>query len=66
MSVKPHVSRTAFLVAHEAAIHRPPTMNVVVPHGERGRRVEIELTRTDLLVIIANAADALRLMEENA
>lgn len=39
------------------------TMHVVIPHGKTQRSIVIDLSRDDLLTIIANAADALRLLD---
>lgn len=53
----------------EDKVHgRPPRakMHVSFPHGKSTRTVVVELTRDDLLTVIANAADALRLLDREA
>ena len=38
-------------------------MHIVIPHGKSKRAIEVPLDRDGLLIIIANAADALRLLD---
>lgn len=38
-------------------------MHIVIPHGKSKRAIEVPLDRDGLLTIIANAADALRLLD---
>jgi hypothetical protein len=40
------------------------TIHVVFPHGKGSRAIVVRLTEDDLLAMIANAADALRLIHE--
>lgn len=69
--MKPYLSHTAY--ATPAWLHQraregqPPAavMYVTIPHGKTSRLIAIELDRADLLKVIANAADALRLLDEN-
>lgn len=64
-SVRPYLSRTAYLTPREKQEGKEASMHVVIPHGRGVRSITVPLTRADLLVMIANAADALRLMEED-
>ena len=39
-------------------------MHVVIPHGKKTRAIEVPLDEEDLLIIIGNAADALRYIRD--
>lgn len=69
--MKPYLSHTAYAtpawLAQLAREGQPlvALMHVTIPHGKTSRHIEVELDRADLLKVIANAADALRLLDDN-
>ena len=66
----PYLSRTAYATPYSVSEHRrkgePITaeLHVVYRYGKATRSLVVPLGRADLLAIIANAADALRLLDE--
>ena len=68
--MNPYLSKTAY--ATPKSIHddtrakRAPVarIHITYPYGKTTRAVQVELDRADLLAMIANAADALRLLDE--
>lgn len=70
--MNPYLSKTAYATPHSISQDRRDKrepvarLYVTYPYGKTSRAVQIELDRSDLLAMIANAADALRLLDEAA
>lgn len=50
----------------EDGIEPVARMHVNYPHGKKMRHLEIELDQEDLLIIIGNAADAIRYLRQGS
>lgn len=70
MATLPYLSKTAYVtpksISDDRREGREPdaTLHVVIPHGKGTRAIVLHLDEADLLVMISNAADALRLLNE--
>lgn len=66
--MKAYLSPTAYVTPREITQQRSDgeephaVMRVITPHGKSQRVIELAVSEDDLLTIIANAADALRLL----
>jgi hypothetical protein len=70
MAKPAYLSKTAYAtpksISDDRRDGREPdaTIHVVFPHGKGSRAITVHLDEADLLVMISNAADALRLLNE--